>query len=176
MCDKCWTSYKNDFTYYSANMFIDQIVDNRVPKLGKGEPTFSFDLCEQCDQDIRRSVVTNYHPTRRSPDGSFHNGLYCELTGKHLKGNYTLGYCVVDKVVVKLSESALACSKCGTPTTNQDSVCKCGNATFHRKADIRVDKRNYEFIICEEEYQQWRNRSLQLRQNPETNQWSTNQS
>lgn len=171
-CDRCWVSHKGDFTYYSANAYLGRAIDNRVPSLGRGDPTFSFDFCEACDEENRTLVVAHYKPTKRNQDGTYPAGIYCDITGKHMTGSFTIIHAVMDKVVVRMSGAYPACTKCGIPAADQTAACKCGNTTYQRRASVDVDKRNYEFTVCEEAYLAWRNRALLLRQNPETTKWS----
>jgi hypothetical protein len=172
-CDKCNKSYTNDFTYYSYDARDVVVSSNYMPKLRyNNQPVFSFDICSGCMAEIEELVKKNYKPTPSEVHGKYPKGIYCDLSGKHLKGGYTFYHICIDKVKVFMSNTVATCDGCGAPSKDSDQ-CKCGGTSFSKTADTVVDNRHLELSVCGDVYESFVTYAKKIRTNPEASEWST---
>jgi hypothetical protein len=173
-CDRCYKSFTENFIYYSYDV-RERVVTNNIlpsPEL-KTIPTFSFDMCESCMVELGELVKKHYTPTKSPSNRLYPNGIYCDLSGNHLKGNYTFYHVAISKVQVQITGKQIVCDKCKTPTLDSSVPCsKCGHDGFSRHADTVVDDRYLELLVCNEVYENFKERAIALRQNPEAAEWS----
>src|SRR4051812_25576314 len=79
-CDRCGTSYRNDFNYYSLDLrpasprsSLDEILASPCAK--------SFDVCPACFEAVKAAVVTNWPKQGRRL-------RVCEISSQPIPGDY----------------------------------------------------------------------------------------
>ena len=144
-CDRCGMSIVEKFVYFSFDMQELTVKNNKLPTLkNTAVPIFSLDICEHCMEDFKATILKCYRPTRILP-GSCPQGIFCDLTGSHLNGNFACYHVNVSEVSVDISL---------TPTA-------------------RVTDRDYlELWVSNEAFEQLRARAIDLRKN-EAQTWSS---
>ena len=147
ICDHCSMSVIEKFIYFSFDLQELVVRNNIVPALKTtAVPIFSFDICQHCMEDFKAIILKCYKPTRILPNRSCPQGIFCDLTGNHMHGNFTC-YCVnVSEVSVNISL---------TPTAT-------------------VTDHNYlELWIGSDAFEQLKTRAIDLRKNKEALVWSS---
>lgn len=160
-CDRCGTTYKMDFEYYSFDFRLLTVTNNQrvaLDDIFRSLITFSLDICTACFDMLSQQVVKNYAITM-SPDvrkrGRRVPPLICELCGKLLSGTYNYYHCDVTKVKVQMTGQPNICVDCRQPTADEDKPCvKCGGVNFVRLALTKTDDRFVEINICEETFKE----------------------
>lgn len=92
-CDLCGGQHRHDFFYFSLDLRCVQVVDNVRPRELPQQPIMSLDVCPSCWEAMSRRIVECYRPVTQ--------GVVCDLTGRHLLGNYEYYDGKVTKAVVK---------------------------------------------------------------------------
>ena len=96
-CDLCGGQYRQDFSYFSMDLRHVQVVDNVRPRELMQQPIISLDICPGCWESLSKRIVECYHPVVQ--------GVVCDLTGRHLLGNYEYYEGKVTRAVVKFQGS-----------------------------------------------------------------------
>ena len=113
ICDKCGMSIIDEFTYYSFDVRIVRIFNNSKREIDDilTEPiNYSKDICEGCGQSIFDTVIKiNAKETKATRQRR--NYDFCEITGRHLTGNYIYNYITVDKVSVVVAKRIVKADK-----------------------------------------------------------------
>ena len=171
-CDRCGGTHKDDFTYYSFDFKLLQIVNNRLPQLDYSDRfVFSLDICIGCYAELMEILKQKYKPYSMLPDRSVPGGIICELSGTMMKGTYDLFHCIVSEIKVSVSGKPYTCIKCHNISVTRDIPCKCSCVDFYRKADTTIDKRHVELFLCSKVYEELRNRASTLTTHQELSKW-----
>jgi len=97
VCDVCATQYRSEFTYFSLDLRLVAVLQNRRPALVQiltYPAAASFDICPACYDGICKRVVATYKPVQV--------GNRCDLSGRLLTGSYEYYYGTVAKVEVNV--------------------------------------------------------------------------
>lgn len=150
-CDICGAIYTNDFTYYSYDLRKTQVIDNTMNRINyKKHPDLSIDICQPCHTKFTDLIKKYYRPTPCLPDRRYNQGIYCELTGTHMKGTYSFYHVNVTNATVTMSHKPYVCTDCNKAIKDENKECpSCGGLNFAKSADVKSDDRYLEFWICE---------------------------
>jgi hypothetical protein len=168
-------THSQDFTYYSFDFREMIVTQNYLPPFKyNSQAMFSLDICTVCCDSIKDHIRKNYKAPHLGPNRHAPKGIHCDLTGTHLKGNYTFYNVAVAKVDVQMTGKAVTCSQCGTIAKDIKAQCtKCGGVTYKRSADTVTDDRHFELWVCEDEYKAMKAKYETLMKNPEAAEWSS---
>ena len=158
--------YRNDFVYYSFDFRCVSIYNNRKPPLNdiiNSHIVFSSDICTSCFEPIKNNVLKHNSNSIKS--------IFCEMTGNRLVGNCECYYCVVSKISVKLSGQPFVCLKCKSKTFEGGRCPKCNNTDFIKMAQMNVDDRFVEIMMCYDAYKEFLSKSEIVRKT--AGQWTT---
>jgi len=146
-CDRCGISVTKVFIYYSLDLQEIHATSNMLPQLNyRATPVFSFDFCQGCMEEIKGLVLKHYKPTPTTPGRVYPKGLFCDLSGTHLLGNFTVYFCNITQIDVALDR---------TPPMKI------------------LDNRHLELWICPAVFEQMKNRAVELHTIPEQTEWSS---
>lgn len=144
-CDLCGKEYRHDFVYYSLDMKIVQVQNNRHPP-GAHDlsvldgPPVTLDACATCMLGMENATKANYKPTS--------TGVNCDLCGTQLRGSFSYYYCKVTKADVSMTGATATCQSCKALVRDVSTPCACGGASFTRNAAVRVDDKYLQLMIC----------------------------
>jgi hypothetical protein len=145
VCDHCGISTIDKFKYYSFDIHEVIVKNNIIPASNNtAVPMFSFDICQHCMEDIKHIVIKCHKPTRIT-QGRCSQGMFCDLTSKHMHSNFTYYNVNISEVVVDIGL---------TPPT-------------------KIDAKYLELCINVESFEQFKTRAINLRKNKETQEWSS---
>lgn len=158
VCDKCGTSYKIDFDYFSFDFRNISVIQNRKPSLQQifmMPIVFSLDICPLCFDTIKKKVSDNY--SKIMVDNVKYRGrqtgTVCEFTGNKMIGTYDFYYINVIKINIKMSDQPSICVKCKNKAYKTDEPCsKCGGTDFVCVAKSSIDDRFVEISISEQAF------------------------
>tara|TARA_R110000751_G_scaffold72476_3_gene146984 strand:- start:221 stop:790 length:570 start_codon:yes stop_codon:yes gene_type:complete len=157
-CDRCATTYKNDFRYYSFDfreVTVGKFMRPSLKQILSYTQHHSLDICEMCFNKVIVNicdVCTSNMNENTKLRGKVRQGILCEMSGKMLNGEFTYFHCNVVEVDVKMTGQPNICVKCQTKTFEEDKQCKkCGGSDFLRPASTNTNSRHVEFNICQEE-------------------------
>ena len=169
-CDQCGTTYKTDFLYYSFDFRIVPVNENRRPSLDRllnTQVTFSLDICPQCFEKIKTTVIENYAKNMNRDvryRGKPMTGVVCELTGEKMVGTFNFYHCNVIKVDVKMSGQPNICVNCQTKTYEEGQPCKkCDGTNFIKPADTKAEDRFIEINLSEAAFRNMVDRAESMR-------------
>lgn len=178
-CDNCGVTQRQDFVYYSLDLRLVSVFNNRRPPLNNilnTKVARSLDYCEACFDHVKKEVVKHYQQymvadTRQRGRHMVH---ICELTGKRMESSqqYDFYYCDVAKVEVKMTGQPSKCSTCGKEALTSDKACiYCGGVSYTKEARVDVSGRLLEINICMDHYNKMVDTAESHSQKP--NEWST---
>jgi hypothetical protein len=166
-CDLCGASYKTDFRYYSFDMRNVAVNNNLRPPVNSilsSNVAFSLDVCEKCMGGVAEDIKKNYKAVK--------NSVCCDLTGKVMTGTFDFYFCQVVRADVKMTGRPNVCANCGVHSAVLGEPCKdCGGSEFVKFADTVVDDRYLDIHMCEEAYDKFVNKAMDVRKI--AGQWST---
>lgn len=164
-CDRCGSTEKKDFIYYSYDFRELTIGNSILPKPNLKQPaTFSLDICPKCMDEISKLVIKKYKPFPIAPDRRCPRGIHCDLTGTKIIKAGTVYYCHISKINVHTSGMATVCEKCATPSKDTNQPCsKCGHNSFNKAANTNIDDQWLELLLDEQTYEQFKKRAITLR-------------
>lgn len=154
ICDKCGTSHRHDFTYYSFDFRPVEVHANRRPGLQEiiAQPAvFSLDICPACFEQMKGQVVANYNKLVLSPQRRVRVDVVCDLSGKLQAGTYTYYHVAVTKVEVAVAKQPV-CAKCRVPVEPGKPCPQCRGDKAARPVSMRTDERHVEINVCEDMY------------------------
>lgn len=147
VCDACGMGVIEKFTYYSFDLQEVIVKNSVVPALQNVTiPIFSFDICQHCMENIKATIIKCYRPTRITPGRQCPQGIFCDLTGRHLSGDFTCYNACVSIVAVD---------------TNLTPAAKV------------MDPKYLELWISDTAFEQLKARAIELRKNKENQTWSS---
>jgi hypothetical protein len=144
-CDRCGMQVIEKFTYYSFDAKEVVVTNNSMSFTQGSTPTHSFDICSRCMEEIKAIIIRCYKPSRIIDNRSCPNGIFCDLTGTIMRGNFTCFYICVSVVVVNIN--------------NNPSV-------------QITDEKYVELWICSDAFAQLKNKAIEI-QNKENKEWSS---
>jgi hypothetical protein len=129
VCDLCGLGCRHDFTYYSYDCRMVEVVANRKADLDsilRSTVIFSIDVCPVCFDKHKNTTISNYNKVL-SPKRRIVIGTYCDLSGKLMVGGYVYYHVAVTKIEVR--------------------------ATI-KPAQVKTDERYVEFNMSEDMYKE----------------------
>lgn len=169
-CDKCGTTYKKDFRYYSYDfrqVTVGQFIRPSLKQIFDYNQYHSLDICEMCFNKMMTGICNTYSAnmnTNVKMRGKVRQGILCEMSGKMMTGDFTYYHCNVIQVEVKMTGQPNICVKCQTKTYDDDKQCeKCGNTDFLKPALTNTNQRHVEFNLCSEEMDKMVNTAESIR-------------
>lgn len=105
VCDKCGTTYKMDFEYYSFDFRRVRVyngIKQSLSQIFNLPVALSIDLCSQCFEVIADKVVSNYQASL----GIRKNNIVCDLTNLVYSGTFNYYYCSIAKVIVRIANKS----------------------------------------------------------------------
>lgn len=154
-CDKCGTSHRHDFTYYSFDFRPVEVHANRRPGLQeilRQPPVFSLDICPACFEQMKTAIIANYNKVVLSPQRRVRVDVVCDLSGKLMAGTYNYYHAAVTKAVVSVAKQP-CCMKCKAVAADVSKPClKCHGDKFIRPISMTTDERHVEINVCEDMY------------------------
>ena len=120
-CDRCGSTERQDFTYYSYD-FRELIVRETIlPKPNfRQAAIFSMDICTKCMGEIGELVKKKYKPFPIMPDRRCPKGIHCDLTDTKIIRKGIIYHCHIIKISVHTSGMSTTCEKCATPTKDTE--------------------------------------------------------
>ncbi len=149
MCDKCGTTHRTDFTYYSYDFRLVEVQANRRPPLDQiinSVVIFSLDLCSACFA-VHKALVTANYAKVLSPQRRVRVEVVCDLSGAVLAGTYIYYHVAVTKVEVR--------------------------AAGQKTARLTTDPRHVELNVSEPVYKQLIAAAATRRTQPGAGEWAT---
>jgi hypothetical protein len=143
-CDKCGLGIAEKFTYYSFDI-KEVVVTNNSMSFGR-DITYSFDICQRCMEEIKATVIKCYKPTRIINNKSCPTGIFCDFTSTHMHNNFICYYICVSIIAVNMNQKP-----CSTV----------------------MDDKYLELWICKEAFEQLRNKTIEIQNNKENQEWSS---
>ncbi len=104
-CDRCGMQVIEKFTYYSFDAKEVTVTNNSMSFARGTTPTYSFDICSRCMEEIKAIIIRCYKPSRIIDNKSCPNGIFCDLSGTLMRGNFVCFYICVSIVVVNINSS-----------------------------------------------------------------------
>ena len=153
LCDKCGTSHRHEFTYYSFDFRPVEVHANRRPSLQEiiGQPAvFSLDICPACFEEMKKQVILHYNKMVLSPQRRVRVDVVCDLSGKLQTGTYTYYHAAATKVDVAVAKQPV-CAKCRVAVEGKQCQ-KCRGDKLMRPVSMRTDERHVEINVCEDMY------------------------
>lgn len=155
-CDSCAAPNRGDFVYYSVDARDGKATDNHFqPGLDRKLVTFSFDLCSACMDKIGTLVRDNYKPTSV--------GLNCDFCCRHMVGDFQFYYITISKVAVALSSAPIRCVTCDAVVVDFTAGCKCGGTKRCRRAELKVDDKFLQIVVCPTDFDQLKDTVVKTR-------------
>ena len=146
ICDHCALNVVEKFTYYSFDA-KEVIVSNNSMSFSRAiAPAYSFDICQRCMEEIKTIIIKCYKPSRIADNRSCPKGIFCDLSGIHMFGNFTCYYICVSIVVVDVNMS---------PSTKV------------------IDDKYLELWVCADAFAQLKNLAAEIQNNKENQEWSS---
>lgn len=177
-CDKCGTSYKEDFSYYSLDfrqVVVGKFLRPSLKQVLSYTQCYSVDICGMCFNKLAVNICDNYSSnmnTNTRLRGKVRQGVLCELSGKTMDGEFTYYHCNVIQVDVKMSGQPNICVKCQNKTFDNDKKCsRCDGVDFIKPALTQANQRYVEFNLCEEEFDKIVNTAESIR--AKSSEWHT---
>lgn len=170
ICDKCFTSFHNDFVYYSYDLRKCSVFNNNRLDMAMvmSDPIIdSIDICTRCHGDIEARILSTYQSNMTQRVQARKYDL-CEWSGKKLSGTYNYYYCVISKIDVRMSKQPYTCTNCKHQQSDNKVCSKCNNNKFVKIANTNVTPRLLEALFSEESYSDFKKPS-----NVQNTQWTT---
>jgi hypothetical protein len=170
-CDRCGVIYKTDFVYYSFDFRSVQVINNIRPSINDifNYPIeYSIDICQQCFDNIKITVVSNYQSMMNDPNRRKY--IICELSGAKMSDkNYKYYLCNVSEIGVKMTGQPNICVKCQNKSYSNEPCSKCGSVDFMIVANTNVVDRLLEINVCSNIFNEMVNTAKSIVQS----EWST---
>ena len=146
VCDSCGMNVVEKFTYFSFDAKVATVSNNAISFAHAAAPTYSFDICQRCMEEIKATIIRCYKPSRIVDNRSCPQGLFCDLSGVHMNGNFTCYYICVSIVVVDIH------SKPSTTVT---------------------DDKYLELWVSDDAFAQLKNKAVAVQNNKGNKEWSS---
>jgi hypothetical protein len=144
-CDRCGMQIVEKFTYYSFDAKEVTVTNNSMSFAHGITPTYSFDICSRCMAELKAIIIKCYKPSRIIDNRSCPNGIFCDLSGILMHGNFTCFYICVSVVAVDIN---------GNPSTQV------------------IDEKYVELWVSNDVFTQLKTKAIEI-QNSKDKEWSS---
>lgn len=156
-CDFCAIEKIGDFVYFSLDIREVNVADNKFPVHIIREPViFSIDACLPCMERLGEIVKLHYVPTLI--------GMNCDICGGKMRGNFSFYYCLVTQVNVSMGHGQILCKECNSAMSADNKPCKCGSTKAKKIAEINIDDKFLQIMLCNKDYQDLVSKVVKTRQ------------
>lgn len=144
-CDLCGLEKEKEFTYFSLDVREVSVSDNRFPTgIEHQLVVSSIDACMSCMDKLAEVVGLHYTPTII--------GVNCDICGGKMRGSFNFYYCLVTQIEVSLASGKSICAGCGSGMDSR-KPCKCGSVNVKKIAQLKIDDKYLQIILCNNDYQ-----------------------